>query len=90
MQNLVTQLELSSYVESRGFRTERVFNTTSLELDGAELLVVALNLFGPRGNKGFLGLTDGRGDLNAAKLWCDGVDYSTARIKDERARRKRT
>lgn len=86
--NLVSQSDLTAFVEGRGYRTERVFNSIQVVQDGAALRVVGLTLLGPRGNKGFVSVDrDGLADLDCAKLWCDGVDYATGKIAERRAKR---
>ena len=71
-----------AYVESRGYRATPITNTIAAA-EGAYLKVVGYELRGPRGNKTVVGKRpDGTLPKFDAELWCDGVDYATARIKD--------
>lgn len=89
IQEMVPVQDLVAFVEGRGYRIERVFNTTEMEMDKAPLRVVGLTLLGPRGSKGFCTVEDGMTDLSAARLWCDGIDYSTASLLQARERRRK-
>lgn len=89
--DLRSQADLTRYVESRGYRTERVFNSLQFNIDPTvDLRVTGLSLLGPRGNKGFVALElAGCGDFDTVKLWCDGVDYATTALRRQREERKR-
>jgi hypothetical protein len=87
MVNLVDLSTMFEFVKTLGpgFRATRIFNTLELEQDpAAKFRVVGLELRGPRGNKTFLSATNGeveldaaKVDMDAAKLWSDGVAYAT-------------
>ena len=82
MTNLLPQ-DFIAYVEGRGYRAVPITNTIAVALDGADLAIVGYELRGPRGNKTVVGKrSDGTLPKFDAELWCDGVDYTTARIKD--------
>lgn len=69
------------FVKARGYRAIPITNTTAAS-EGADLQIVAYELRGPRGNKKVVGKNrDGLLPLFDAKLWCDGVDYATAKTK---------
>jgi hypothetical protein len=77
----VTPREFVAYVESRGYAAAPITNTTAAA-SGADLEIVGYELRGPRGNKTVVGKTDGKLPLFDARLWADGVDYATRKIKN--------
>lgn len=85
MIHFVEPHEMIALVTARGFRSEPLLNTGAVE-PGVPLAVGGFKLLGPRGNQHIL-IKDaaGRVDLDAARLWCDGVDYATAQVKAKRA-----
>lgn len=69
-------MTIQEYVEARGYQATRLFNTIAAA-EGEPVKLMGYQLNGPRGNKTFIE-TD---NLEAARLWCDGVDYATGRLK---------
>jgi len=74
-------LDLCRYVAGRGYKAQPLMNTLAAA-DGAQLKVMAYQLAGPRGNRTTVAQDrDGEYSFDAVKLWCDGVDYATSRLK---------
>lgn len=72
--------EFCAYVDCRGYEAFPVTNTIAAS-EGQPLEVVGYDLRGPRGNKTFVPKgKDGKLSIEAAALWCDGVDYATTKI----------
>jgi len=79
--------DMINFVEARGYSVERIFNTTQVWLDtDVQLRCVGYSLRGPHGTKTVLKIdANGLVDLNAARLWCEGVDRSKQRVQREGA-----
>lgn len=69
------------YVASRGYKALPLTNSQAAA-EGADLKIMAYELIGPRRNRTVV-IKDGDGllSLDAAALWCDGVDYSTSKLR---------
>ena len=88
MPNLVPPRTFTDYVAERGYTTSPVVNGQGAVADGQDLRVVGYDLIGPRGNRGFVPKDGDLIDLDAAALWCDGVDYATRKVQERRERRE--
>lgn len=87
VQDMVTTDKMIAFVEDRGFKVKPILNTIAAG-EGKPLEVTGFNLFGPRGNKTCLGKDKaGLVSLSMASLWCDCVDYATAKIKERKKAR---
>jgi hypothetical protein len=81
--------EFVEYVKNRGYTCEPLTNSGACAQEDAALKIMGYRLVGPRRNTTIVpkGPND-QLDLEQASLWCDGVDYSTKKIK-ERQQSKR-
>lgn len=73
-----------AFIRSRGYQAKPVLNTIAAG-EGKLLVVCGYELIGPRRNRGFMPMQDGYLSIFSARLWCDGVDYATAKIAEKRA-----
>lgn len=85
MTKYVSAGEFIAHVEARGYKALPLTNSDAVA-EGAELQITAYELKGPRGHKTIV-LKNGDGllSLDAANLWCDGVDFATAKITKSKA-----
>jgi hypothetical protein len=86
--NRITARELMNYLKTRGrsYRAEPIFNSIAAAQDAAPLVVMGYALRGPRRNQKTVAVdADGTYPLDEVKLWCDGIDYATAKINERRA-----
>jgi len=67
---------LRSYVRSRGYKVEEIFNSTAAA-EGQPLRIMGYAIKGPRNSKGVITrLPSEFFDKNAVSLICDGFDYA--------------
>lgn len=79
--------EMLDFVKARGYSAEPVTNCQAAVDQGAPLTIMGYELRGPRGNKGvIIKDPDGLYSREHVELWCDSVDYATAKIANRRAR----
>jgi hypothetical protein len=77
-----------AYVRSRGYRVSPLLALNGHDA-GLDLVINGYELRGPRNNKKIvIKNKDGLLSLFDARLWCDGVDYATARVQETLSRKR--
>ena len=82
---LVPVRTMLDYVEARGYRATPITNHVQFLQEGGELVVMGYELRGPRGNRKVIEKgEDGMVSLASVELWCDMIDYSSAKLAERR------
>lgn len=80
----ITLRELRKECGAAGFAVENILNSAAVLNDAAPLKAMGVMVYGPRGNRKCLEVTDGRVDAESFALWVACTDYATKKIAERR------